>query len=165
MLRVCANCGDKLPYQISINNKIIDLRSRKYCLKCNPVGSRLFYSNKLAHRSPRLPKIKRICSSCNKPFYQKTRGLVCSTCKSRYIRHQLKAELIKNHGGKCKICGFDKFTEALTFHHLDQATKNFNLAQLYQKSKEEVFREADKCILLCENCHRGIHAHKLELPK
>ena len=33
------------------------------------------------------------------------------------------------------------------------------------KSLEKQLKEAKKCILVCANCHRGIHAGYIEIPK
>lgn len=63
---------------------------------------------------------------------------------------------IKNEfGGKCSCCGYNKYLGALEFHHLDPNDKDINISQC---SKEEDMRkEAEKCILLCSNCHREEH--------
>lgn len=64
--------------------------------------------------------------------------------------------LIKYKGGKCEKCGYNKCIEALDFHHLDPSQKEFGLSS-NSYSLEKMKKEADKCILVCANCHREIH--------
>ena len=70
----------------------------------------------------------------------------------------MKKEAIKRKGGKCEKCGYDKCIAALNFHHLDPNEKEFGLAQNGTvHTWEEFWEEAQKCIVLCANCHAEIH--------
>ena len=60
-------------------------------------------------------------------------------------------------GGCCKICGYNKYKEALDFHHLDPSKKEFSLGSGDTISWERTQKELDKCVLLCANCHRETH--------
>ena len=75
-----------------------------------------------------------------------------------------KLELIKAKGGKCEICGYDKNIAALDFHHVNPENKSFELdaRRLSNTSMEKLLEEADKCILVCSNCHREIHNEHLD---
>lgn len=77
-----------------------------------------------------------------------------------------KNDLIRVLGGKCCICGFNSFVEALEFHHVDPSTKEFGISQSNAATKalESQLKELKKCILICSNCHKGIHAGYLEVP-
>ena len=70
-------------------------------------------------------------------------------------RKALRASLIEKKGGRCCYC----FTpEKLEFHHIDPTTKIGSIAQLIRTCpKMLVEREADKCILLCQYCHKEWH--------
>lgn len=59
---------------------------------------------------------------------------------------------------KCVVCGYDKCQAALDFHHRDSALKDFTIAARVSVSAEALKREIEKCILVCANCHREIHA-------
>ena len=78
-----------------------------------------------------------------------------------------KSNLIKIFGGKCCLCGFDAFQEALEFHHVDPSTKEFALASTSNmtKSIDKQIEEVRKCILVCANCHRGIEYGYLQVPE
>ena len=71
--------------------------------------------------------------------------------------------LIQAHKDKCVICGEDR-AAALDFHHVDPATKSFNLGSAAKsKSVDAVLREIAKCIVVCSRCHRLIHAGEIGL--
>lgn len=74
-------------------------------------------------------------------------------------RRKIKLMAIEYKGGKCSKCGYDKCPDALDFHHVDESQKEFNLSHNgHCRSWETIKKELDKCILVCSNCHREIHA-------
>lgn len=98
-------------------------------------------------------------------FYTKRGRIALSTyCKSctnnQTIERQrkLKEQAIQYKGGKCASCGYMKYQGALEFHHTDSAEKEFSIAKSKNTNFEKIKSELDKCILLCSNCHREVHA-------
>jgi len=70
-------------------------------------------------------------------------------------RRQLFEEMKMSCGGKCSMCGYNKCIDALDFHHINPLNKKkLSKHPTYEKLKEEV----KKCVLLCSNCHREVHA-------
>jgi len=69
----------------------------------------------------------------------------------------MKAMLVDARGGRCEDCGYDRTVWALEFHHRDAATKAFSLGG-FLGSIERAQAEAEKCVLVCANCHRIRHA-------
>ena len=81
-------------------------------------------------------------------------------------RKKIKAMAVEYRGGRCMICGYSKCVEALDFHHIDPKTKSFGLGLGgLTRSWERVKNEADKCMLICANCHREVHAGITQLPQ
>lgn len=74
-------------------------------------------------------------------------------------RNQRKEDLIKVKGGGCIKCRYAKSASALVFHHRDEKLKEFNVSgqNLNKHSWEVLLKEADKCDLLCANCHAETH--------
>ena len=72
-------------------------------------------------------------------------------------RNRVKTKLVEYKGGKCQCCGYNRCIRALEFHHLDPSQKDFTISGK-SKSFETLKNEADKCILVCSNCHKEIHA-------
>lgn len=72
---------------------------------------------------------------------------------------------VESKGGKCQVCGYNKYLGSLSFHHLDENGKSFDLATKgLTRSWKRIKEEVDKCILVCENCHREIHGGVTRLP-
>lgn len=82
----------------------------------------------------------------------------------RNRRYRIKDLLVEYKGSKCQICGYNKCLSALEFHHLDPNEKDFNISSnMKYANLEKLKKEVDKCILVCANCHREIHARILDL--
>lgn len=101
-------------------------------------------------------------------FRHPSGGFRCGKCRSEAVsryRRRVKKRLIERAGGACVICGYDAFAGALEFHHLDPKLKKFSLSrQGVTRAFAEVQAEADKCILVCANCHAEIEGGFTEIP-
>jgi hypothetical protein len=80
--------------------------------------------------------------------------------------NQESRELIaqfKSNG--CSLCP-EKEECCLSAHHLDPTQKEFNIASRQNSghSRTRMAAELSKCLCLCENCHRKVHAGILALP-
>ena len=70
-----------------------------------------------------------------------------------------KLELISLKGSNCRLCGYDRNFSALEFHHIDSKAKLFSLdlRSLSNRKWALILAEAEKCMLLCSNCHKETH--------
>jgi transposase len=86
----------------------------------------------------------------------------CLECRKERVvarRRKVKALLVEEAGGCCLLCGYDRYTGALQFHHLDPSEKSFGLGlRGVARSLERCREEARKCVLLCANCHAEVEA-------
>ncbi|MFZ1721883.1 MAG: hypothetical protein WAU07_05255 [Microgenomates group bacterium] len=99
----------------------------------------------------------------DKRSYADRRDYLIKAVKKR--RAHLREKAVAESGGKCRICGYKRVITALEFHHKDQTQKDFGLSQRgLTRSWEKIKIEIAKCILVCANCHREIHAGLLQLP-
>lgn len=72
---------------------------------------------------------------------------------------------IEYKGGACAMCGYNRCSRALCFHHIDPSTKSFGVsANGMTRAWEKTRKELDKCVLLCSNCHMEVHAGVTNLP-
>lgn len=80
----------------------------------------------------------------------------------REERWALKRRIVDYLGGACARCRITPeqlgHVAAFDCHHVDPATKRFNLCGNHSRSWESIRAELDKCQLLCACCHRVIEA-------
>jgi hypothetical protein len=57
----------------------------------------------------------------------------------------------------CQICGYNKCATALEWHHRNLDEKESDPSVLLNSSLDSYYKEIEKCILVCSNCHREIH--------
>jgi transposase len=92
----------------------------------------------------------------------------CRQCRVESVarrRRKLKVMLVAEAGGGCAVCGYDRHLRALAFHHLDPADKRLQISWNGVTQSLETLRiEAQKCVLLCANCHAEVEDGLIELP-
>jgi hypothetical protein len=80
-------------------------------------------------------------------------------------RHQkLKRLLVDEAGGCCAVCGYARCIINLHFHHVDPASESFSMSMARGKSAAAYRAEAEKCVLVCANCHGEIEAGLIPSP-
>jgi hypothetical protein len=131
----------------------------------------------------------KICSTCklDKPvdeYFKNSRmkdGLQprCKTCAAEYLkkpetlakyvayskRISRRNRDLLNEYKQQRGCTTCPETEAacLDFHHKDRNEKDFEVGNLGSYAWSTIMKEIDKCILVCANCHRKIHAGILKI--
>jgi len=81
-------------------------------------------------------------------------------------RRKLKVMVVEYKGNKCALCGYKKCIWAFDLHHIDESKKDFGLSvRGLTRSWNKIKEEADKCLLVCANCHREIHVGTTQLPR
>ena len=115
------------------------------CVKCGQIETKP-YKVKTGKRKG---KIQSYCRKCN---HQNTLDR----------QREFKRKCVEYKGGRCIVCGYDKYLGSLDFHHIDPSKKDFNLSHIKQtsfsKNQDVIQKELDKCILVCKNCHCEIHS-------
>ena len=95
---------------------------------------------------------------------RKSCGKCCREERKNSSRNK-KQMLLSLAGGKCNVCGYDKCSTALEFHHIDPSTKDPSYSGMTRLPLKKAFLEIKKCVLLCANCHREVHAGYIDLDK
>lgn len=79
----------------------------------------------------------------------------------RYADFKEQLGVLKAFVG-CRGCGWHPRTleeaRLLDWHHRDPATKSCKVSLMHSRSLESVNAEIDKCDVLCQECHRAVHA-------
>lgn len=160
----------------------------KNCQICNTVFTTKYKSKKNCSNHEKLFAknhkyenniLLRKCCNCDiykelSNFYPKKGARGSSWCKKCFdkgtYQYQIdralsrKIQAIKDKGGKCSTCGYNKNLSSLVFHHLDPTKKDIHLdaRTLANNSIDIINKELDKCILLCHNCHHELHNPHLD---
>ena len=115
--------------------------------------------------------IQKKCLLCDNDFIANTHNRrYCYECSpsgltpaeaQKHKKRVLKHKLIEYKGGKCVRCGYNKCEGALQFHHKNPDEKSFTLSDVNLNDvvlpMTAFLAEADKCELLCANCHAEQH--------
>jgi hypothetical protein len=105
----------------------------------------------------------KICyrDSCTEELTGRSTKFCSSKCKNNYYvtasRRNAKRKLVAHFGGKCTWCGYNKSVAALQFHHQND-DKEFGIGGSNIKSYAKLLAEAEKCVLICANCHAEHHS-------
>lgn len=133
MYKICGKCkNNKLLSEFSFKSVKKGLRQSN-CKECHQKYSKLHYNN---NKSLYFKKAIR-----NNKKYSERNYLIISNAKSV----------------GCKICK-ENCNACLDFHHLNGKDKLDNIAHLNKYSVKYLQKEIKKCIVLCSNCHRKLHA-------
>ena len=126
---------------------------------------------------------KKVCTKCEfnldlSNFYRRSNGRYYAACiyctlednkkradknrdkynkDARDRRQARKVRAVEYKGGKCEHCDKEYHVAAFDFHHTNPSEKESDPGLLMGASDEVLFKELDKCILLCSNCHRIHH--------
>lgn len=145
--RICPKCGGEFKKWIKKDGEWRNCSGRKFCFTCSPYGSR---NTKTDPTRPSKPHTR------NMPFKDWPKADKHTYLTQYYKRGQeRKQKLVEQKGGGCKQCGYNKCLRCLTFHHREPELKQFSLTirEVGGMSWESVLVEAEKCDLLCLNCH------------
>jgi hypothetical protein len=135
----------------------------------------------LVHNRGRPPDPRRRCAvelrECKRhgmtefAFYSRGPGQgrkwSCKRCVGEAVtrrKQKLKRILVDEAGGCCAVCGYDRCIVNLTFHHVDPSQKIFAMSMAVGRSIAAFREEAEKCVLVCANCHGEIEAGLIESP-
>jgi DNA-directed RNA polymerase subunit RPC12/RpoP len=103
------------------------------------------------------------CKDCDKTgkenFYKYK--YQCKTCWNKRTFAAAKKNLdilIDDRGGACEWCGYNRCRDALHWHHIDPAEKEFGISGRRGAPLDVLRAEVVKCLLLCANCHAEAHS-------
>lgn len=106
-----------------------------------------------------LEKCVLLCANCHRRRHDGralTEGVGAAVVRSR---RRTKVRAVALLGGCCSACGFRSSLAALEFHHRDPRWKDFAISvDGVPRAWGRIVAELSKCVLLCANCHRELHA-------
>ena len=131
-MKICTRCRQELPFDLFGKNKSKKDGLQTHCKTCRKEINNNHYKNS----SKRREAVRRNASLHkirNTEFLNEVKSQGCCKC------------------GEAELCVLD-------FHHLGR-NKDFDISKKRGSfSIEKLKNELEKCIVVCSNCHRKIHA-------
>lgn len=119
-----------------------------------------------AFKNKSLGKLHSRCRECQATYHKehyelnKQKYLDKSKRNNAKYKKQNKDFINQYKSSKgCKYCK-EKTPVCLDFHHKDPKVKEANISRMKNSShsRKTILREMSKCIVVCSNCHRKLHA-------
>ena len=130
------------------NTYIYQKTGRKICKTCHRISEK-----KRLDRNPEAAQRNRERVNA----WRKTNPQLARETRQNWLS-QLRSLIIEAKAGGCVNCG-ETNQACLDFHHKHPAKKEFNIGlSLGRFSIKKLQKELPKCIVLCSNCHRKLHA-------
>lgn len=103
------------------------------------------------------------CKDCRRAYRKQRRLDHPEIHRAQATRRQYKqGKWLNNIKTPCIICG-EAEPVCIDFHHINPINKKFTISKHRSRSKEWLLQEINKCICLCSNCHRKVHAGLINL--
>ena len=152
--KTCAKCHTTKPISEFHKDKRLKSGTAARCKSCTCEYKREYYASSKGNAKIKayIERNKEKRSTYNKHYSQKYRDA--------QFKNQKKLEFCLYKGGHCSECGLavtEDTIAAFDFHHIEPSEKEYTPSDMLMLKKEKVFKELDKCILLCSNCHRILH--------
>lgn len=135
--------------------------SAKVCSRCKNEKSVDEFCKSSRAKDGRQPACKTCMADSWRRSRNKRKTHYNTVQKDRTTRNVQLIQQWKSQRG-CHVCGETAWC-CLDLHHLDPSVKEANPSDLMYVSVQSFLKEAEKCIVLCSNCHRKVHAGELEL--
>lgn len=133
----------------------------KICSHCNVEKD----IDDFGKRSSNKDGISNICKQCRREIclqsYRKHKDTIRKNAK--LYKNRMQQYINEYKSGGCIICG-ESDLSCLDLHHL--YNKRFNISRAINRySLDAINKELNKCVVLCANCHRKLHANRITLPR
>lgn len=136
------------------------MNDTKKCSRCQELKQK----NDFYFKNKKLNKLQNICKTCqntyHKKYYDQNKDAYISNSKKRNIRYRSNNKTFIDEFKNNKSCLFcqEKTPVCLDFHHIKNKRLNVSRMKNYAYSIKTIKKEIDKCIIICSNCHRKLHA-------
>lgn len=136
----------------------------KYCKRCDTLKDESeFFKNKAKKDG-----LQNSCKVCRKEqnheHYASSEKRRNDVRSRNELSRQRKRDFVRRYKSfcGCRICGEKDFV-VLDLHHVDPSEKDGNPSTYTMYSMIRLKSEIRKCVVLCANCHRRVHAGTVAL--
>jgi hypothetical protein len=86
-------------------------------------------------------------------YYQRNKARIAEQNERKYLEWFTRWK----DGLSCAMCD-ESFPDCLDFHHRDPSQKLYAVSQMVGMPARRIRAEIAKCVVLCANCHKKVHA-------
>lgn len=135
------------------------------CTQCKKEKSFSEFSERPRQKSGYRSACKECTNMMNRKSYQNTKYRTMEDRKKRcsnYVKKIREEVNLLKHNLGCFLC-HENDPVCLDFHHKNPKDKTHSISWMMSahKSIEKIKIEIEKCVVVCSNCHRKIHAGSL----
>lgn len=153
-MKTCTKCNQPKSIDCFSKHKITKDGLSHTCKECNKNRHKLYLTPENRDKAKEKSALWRK-NNPDKVKLHKKKYYAKGHTKRQLVREQIKSLA----GGCCIVCGYNRCLSALDFHHINPQDKKFGLAQRVSTTiNQQTLDEIAKCVLLCANCHRELHA-------
>ena len=100
-----------------------------------------------------------LCANCHRQRHAREDANRVDMKPAAISRRHTKLRAVEWFGGICHGCDLAFAPQVFEFHHWDARDKDFGIATGgIARSWKKIVAELEKCVMLCANCHREVHA-------
>ena len=136
-MKTCSICKEEKTLDCYNKNRGKKDGLNTICRECSNARSKQYYASNSEHH-------KKVIAQRNRCIRKNNRS---------------KLDAFKVQG--CSLCN-EKDVCCLDFHHVSE-DKDYAVSNMVGLSWKKILEEISKCILVCANCHRKLHAGKLKI--
>lgn len=92
--------------------------------------------------------------ACSAAHYEANRADLLEKQAKLFAEFTEWLKILRTNNG-CEDC--ETHEGRLVHHHVDPSTKKFNISRMYSFSLDTLEDELEKCVVLCEPCHKRRH--------
>jgi ribosomal protein L44E len=146
----CIDCG----YATCVG--ALDFHHRDPATKDFSVGH---FDGSLERLLAEVAKCDLLCANCHRTRHAREDANLVDMHPSAESRRRTKLRAVAWFGGTCHGCDQAHSAQLFDFHHWDASDKQFGIAtDGIARSWDKILAELEKCVMLCANCHREVHA-------
>jgi ribosomal protein L44E len=134
----------------------LDFHHRDPATKDFSVGH---FNGSLKRLLAEVAKCDLLCANCHRTRHAREDAELVDMHPSAESRRRTKLRAVAWFRGSCDGCDEVHSAQLFDFHHRDASDKQFGIAtDGIARSWEKIVAELEKCVMLCANCHREVHA-------
>ncbi len=117
------------------------------------------FNGSLRRLTAEVAKCDLLCANCHRMRHAREDADLVDLHPSAESRRRTKLRAVAWFGGSCYGCDQVHWAQLFDFHHWDASEKHFGIAtDGIARSWGKIVAELEKCVMLCANCHREVHA-------